>query len=715
MDLPIEPKISQFVAKQFPSFYEQEGPVFIAFVRAFYEWLESEGQAIYHARRMKQYTDIDETLEAFLVHFQKKYLYGIPFNVIINKRFLLKHVLDAYRSKGSVLCYKLLFRLIYNQDADIYLPGVDLLRASDGTWKEPLYLEIADPNGIAPSLVGATIYGVSTGTTAVVESFMKEPINEALITTIFISNMAPRGGSFQAGEKICLLESRNDDDIAEILSEAPTIIGSITDLEIINGGQDFSPGDVLAVADQDLETGEVIASGIGAKVRVTGTSRGQGQLGFTIAKPGAGLSSNAMTFLYNANTDTTGQGASFEVGDISYGVEVTYNTDLVSDYLDVMLNATSFGFPGNTSANSTTPLGDFLTWETGIFGSLATLDEIRTGNSYSAPPTTFVRDVFLSKSKAGNVTYTTASANVSGNGTSFDTLFANNDCICLQANGSTTSREYSMIKQVVNATHMVLHGKPTLNSTANALFYQAVSIFPSNFAPYDEEMYSADGSINGLNANVVAYPSVGNSIVSTVKPLDSGRGYVPGELLKLYKSDVIDITGINNGGTGYANNDPIYFYGGDPAKMASGYVATNANGTIVSTVLEDSGCGYRDIPTVQVKSRAGTGADLAIEIEPLSSATEVIGRAIKGGVGRQRGRFTTTNGFLNSDKYLQDSYYYQDFSYEIQVATQLSKYRDILYDTFHIAGTEMFGKYLLKGTVESQMTVLHADTAPTVT
>ena len=93
-----EKYISQFVQNQFPRFYQEEGENFMLFVKAYYEYLETEstnhevpdGGPIAEARELLGYRDIDTTLEKFLEFFQKKYLYGIPFNVISNKRFLLK-------------------------------------------------------------------------------------------------------------------------------------------------------------------------------------------------------------------------------------------------------------------------------------------------------------------------------------------------------------------------------------------------------------------------------------------------------------------------------------------------------------------------------------------------------------------------------------------------------------------------------------------------
>lgn len=712
MDLPIEKKISGLVAQQFPSFYQEEGPVFIEFVKAYYAWMEEENNTLYMGRRAAEFQDIDTTLESFLEHFQKKYLYGVPFNVIINKRYLLKHVLDVYRSKGSILCYKLLFRLIYNQDVEVYLPGIDMLRVSDGTWKQPKYLEVSDPDGTAKDLVGTTILGSASMTTAVVESYISEPVNSNIITTLFISNLNPRGGEFTQGEKIIAYDDRNSEDLADIIATSPSVLGSLNSIDILNGGQDFSVGDVLAIAHKD-GSGNVISFGINGKVKVATTARGEGQLSFTITRPGFGITENANTYLFNHATDTTGSGASFEVGLLSFTEEVEYNTDLICDYANLLLNAVSFGFPGAPSANATTNVGLMLTFVTDTFGSLATLGNVRTGSEYTQVPYTFVRDVIPSKNLIGNVAFTTANTLVTGTSTTFTQYFVANDCILLMPNSTVT--EYHIVKEVTNNTILHTYGVPAQNSAAGAKHKLAPAILPANFAPYQNVMYSADGSINGLNANVYAVPGQGDSIVGTVKAVDSGKGYIDDELVYLYLSDSLDNPTIIAGGTGYTNNSPLLFIGGEPAKEATGYVTTNANGTVTAAVTDYAGCGYRSVPEVRVKTTLGTGARLETEVVAMSQASEVIGRVVKTGVGVQRGFHTTTRGFLSSDKYIQDSYFYQDFSYQLKVATTLDKYRSILYDTFHIAGTEMFGKYDVKTTVSSPISVLYSNASPTIT
>jgi len=70
MKFSIEKKISNFIENQFPRFYQEEGENFILFTKAYYEWMETTGNPIAEARKLLDYRDIDNTLDAFLQHFQ---------------------------------------------------------------------------------------------------------------------------------------------------------------------------------------------------------------------------------------------------------------------------------------------------------------------------------------------------------------------------------------------------------------------------------------------------------------------------------------------------------------------------------------------------------------------------------------------------------------------------------------------------------------------
>ena len=108
--MSIEKFISPFIAQQFPAFYKEEGPNFIAFLRAYYEWMESSQQTLAHARSLLEYSDIDTTEAEFIKYFKNTYLQSLPESIIANKTLLVKHILDLYRAKGTPRAYELLFR-----------------------------------------------------------------------------------------------------------------------------------------------------------------------------------------------------------------------------------------------------------------------------------------------------------------------------------------------------------------------------------------------------------------------------------------------------------------------------------------------------------------------------------------------------------------------------------------------------------------------------
>lgn len=798
----IEQKISNLVAQQFPAFYQEEGQTFIAFVKAYYEWMEEQGNTINLSRNILNYRDLDTTLEDFLLYFQKKYLYGIPFNTIINKRTLLKHVLDVYRTKGSIQCFNLLFKLIYNQKVELYLPSRDLLKPSDGTWYERKYIEITN-SPLSPSFVGKRIKGIASGTTAIVESFVKEPINDNIVYVFYLSNISPKDGQFLVSEKVISEEILNaSTDLTTDLLNSPNITGSLNTIDIIAGGKDFNVGDVLKIAHRDPNN-NIISYGKEGQLKVTAVRNGRGQLVYTLINGGWGYMLDSETFVYNFEGDTTGFGASFGIDSLAYTKQIVYNEDIISGFLDETINTVNtYGFPAlyaNVDSPiplvfDVTPLGSILSFNEGIVGAIASLGNLNSGNNYTAIPYTFVKNVLQSSPMEGHVTYNTNSTLVFGSNTNFERFLESNGVIYIQSDeGNTETIEAHVIRSfdkqanvvantygvdaasdvifVENAnsqfnsndyvyysvpasataiagltantyyyisfanssslalsstqggsniditesrtsfpgeTHsltnqiarqITLYGKPSLNSTANAVYRVAPDLLQANFAPNSSVFDLISQFSLNATANVFATPyDTSNTIIKTVEAVVSGKGYYEGEYVKLYLYGGVSQPSILNGGTGYTNNDVVLFSGGDPNVPAKGYVTTYSNGTINSVAMTFYGSGYSSTPLAYVKSKTGSNAIIVTSLTDLNYENEVTGRVRKTGLGVEKGRWTTTRGFLNSDKYIQDSYYYQDFSYELQTAVKLNKYKQILYDTFHIAGTEMFGKYLFENT-----------------
>ena len=87
-------EISDLVSNQFPAFYKEQGPNFITFVKAYYEWMEQEENIVGSSRNLYSTFDIDTTPDAFLEHFKHKYMNGLPPEILGNQRFLQKHILQ---------------------------------------------------------------------------------------------------------------------------------------------------------------------------------------------------------------------------------------------------------------------------------------------------------------------------------------------------------------------------------------------------------------------------------------------------------------------------------------------------------------------------------------------------------------------------------------------------------------------------------------------
>lgn len=278
VDPQIQPWVSNFIADQFPDLYHQYGPVLIAFMRAYFQWMEEQGP-LFYARRYALNRDIDTTVDDFLIHFKKTYLQNIQLQTASDIRNLVKHSLDLYRAKGTPRAIDLLFRLVFGIGAHVYYPSTDMFRLSDGKWRIPTYLEVTlrEDHG---RFVGQQVVGLTSGATAFVERVVrvKDPFGK-LIDVLYISALM---GNFVTGEII------NTTSVPFDIASCPYVIGSLTSLQIVSGGANFTVGQLV-----DL-TGSAGYGGIG---RVASVSTVSGAANFELEYGGYGYTSNAQVLI----------------------------------------------------------------------------------------------------------------------------------------------------------------------------------------------------------------------------------------------------------------------------------------------------------------------------------------------------------------------------------------------------------------------------------
>lgn len=272
--MQIEKIISPFIESQFPQFYQEEGPVFIEFVKAYYEWMEATGNVTNLSRSLLSDRDLDTTLPNYITYFKNKYVNSLPENVLADKKLLIKHILELYRSKGTESSYKLLFKMLFNEDIETYLPSSQIFKPSNGEWVTPTYIEVSDNPHLA-RMIGNKIYSTSTLSTAVVENYYVKTVNDKVINVLVLSNLF---GNIKYGEKI-LCEALPEITVAT----APISFGSLTSVSIVNGGLDYNIGDILTVK----------YGGAGGLAKVKAVTGKNGEVSFSLIKGGTGFSLDA--------------------------------------------------------------------------------------------------------------------------------------------------------------------------------------------------------------------------------------------------------------------------------------------------------------------------------------------------------------------------------------------------------------------------------------
>jgi len=615
--LPTVENISNLVENQFPSFYKEEGPKFIAFVKAYYEWLEESGKTNDLGRNLFSLRDIDTTSTQFLDEFRKKYQYVVPKNAQGSTRFLQKHILDLYRSKGSVDGLKLFFRLLYNEDIDVYIPSYDILKPSDGKWIERKYIEgsYSDYNQFFENKL---IIGSQSGATAYVESYVKNFVNGRVIHLFFLSNIS---GTFVVGERIGY-EGLD-------YNLAPKIQGSLASITVTGTTPNNEVGDFLLPS---VANGSGVGlKGLASVVRLAGSANAT--IDFKIVSGGSGYTTSP-TISITTGSNSTGSGATFTGVLLKNVSSFSYSLSYINNLINRIANQS---FNALTSVANTTEYISFA------------------NNTYA---------------NGDYVQYTTATGNTALSGLS--------------------NASYYFVRGS-NSTALQL-------ATGNTLTYNTAAINVTAGVSQNGH-YLSLVPITNLAINAVTYGStLNNSSLSTV--LDTA---LTSQTISV--GTISQLTGVNLG-TGYDGYINIQV---TEPKLA-GYGIPDANGGITGNNAVITGNVVLGVGLVQnvVVKNSGYGYHTANEPIELYNTTQsntsqiTQGTINLGAVGSSEGFWQGTRSFLDSNKYIQDSYYYQEYSYEIKFIKSINKYIDILKELVHPTGNKVFGKTLISAASDNE-------------
>ena len=317
-------KISSQIETQFPGFVREEGPQFVSFLKAYFEYMEQDGNAVKQTRSIQNNVDIDRTVDSFVEYFRKEFMINIPSSVLADKRLLTKHIREFYRSRGSQESYRFLFRTLYGKELDFYYPGDDILRASDGRWFREIRLRVGAPFSINPSMFeGRRIRGLTSGATAFVQDII---CKDSSGLTVYDLNIEQVIGTFSDGERIVDIDNTNN--FATVNAQS----GALVSVSVINGGAYNAIGDIVRI------------EGSGSTQAATGivdAVKNEGAVYAKIAKGGNGYTKDGAKLII-----TGGNGSGFEASIDSFSSEpisgLNINTDLIGPMKNVPIGTGRF-------------------------------------------------------------------------------------------------------------------------------------------------------------------------------------------------------------------------------------------------------------------------------------------------------------------------------------------------------------------------------------
>ncbi len=237
----VKPKVSSIVRSQLPEHIREDYQTFLAFLEAYYEYVESTEVDL------KTLRDLDTTLDSFIRYFKSELAPNLPYSSV-DTRFLLKNIKSQYLAKGSEASVKLLFKILYDKDVTVAYPSTQILRASDGKWNQDVsvFAKITqgNPNDIVGKLVDVVtpnkIIRVLVDRRQYVEIEVERAIKVSEDTYEFLIDRR-FFGDINVGDRL-----RYRDDTNGIYFSAE-IQSTTVKLEVLQPGSGFRVGDIYNV------------------------------------------------------------------------------------------------------------------------------------------------------------------------------------------------------------------------------------------------------------------------------------------------------------------------------------------------------------------------------------------------------------------------------------------------------------------------------------
>jgi len=706
-------------------------------------------------QQLLNYSDPDHTITDFLTQMKEEFLSTIPTNTVdsLSTRKLIKNIKSLYRAKGTDKAHKAFFRMLFNETSEVYKPTIDILRVSDGKFSRQNFIRCTQTATQVVNdpifLIGQTITQANNPAsdtintaTAIVENVTKFQEGSTVVTEIEI-NSETTTGTFITGEILTGISYVDPETEIKV-----TVSQGLSTTTITNDGSTLTVGDEAALTGgagtgarvQVLDISgagvdEVLVDAAGSKYEIGDTvtfSSGTAEAKVAVVGGGFAPETGSIDIHVELESGTiTGEGSGdllledyadgtigkfldsasqmverevkielenevghllnetdggSEASQIDYIVNQEHETDIpynLEDDEHIVLedNVANEGYLGDKIVQESTTVEQFeftleKTTLTNEGGNIALENEVgNLVNEVQNTDTGDITDIRMIASGGGYTTLPTATITVGNRFIGLETF--------------TTRRRMSVIE---------LEDSPDLIGDPNHLEFQRDD---GNILDEEDTLVTIEG--DGLGAGRIELESGGNLLDETFD--GASVTLIP------FGDNIGRATSLNivEHGIDFTSAPTFLFPHYAILKTVSGTITEDE--TFTSNISGATGT-VIDFTSPLLKYTATTSS-LAIgdTVTFSGGETAVVSKSDPlTGEGTISTNISTSGKYINQDghiseltKKVQDSLYYQDYSYVIKVSESISKWRDALKKAVHPTGFYVTGEVNIASNINAQI------------
>ena len=618
-------------------------------------------------QQLLNYSDPDHTIEDFLSQMKEEFLKTIPKDThsSLNTRKLIKNIKSLYRAKGTDKAHKAFFRMLFNEPSEVYKPNEDMLRVSDGKFSTNTFLRCTQTAAQSINnpifLIGQQIKQSNNPAdddineaTAIVENVTK--FREGTVEIIEIEiNDETTVGTFVNDE---VIEGANFNDLNEIIKL--TISQAVSSTTITNAGATLTVGDEATVSG---------GGGAGARIQVQDiTGAGVDEVIVNVAGTGY-QEGDVLTFnsgTAEAKVAVVNGGFAPETGSVAVHCELETGTITGSGSGDILLEDAIDSGAGGKLLDSASQED-----ETEIRFEL----ENEVGHLLSEEDDSQVSDTFfiLNQDSQPNIPYFMEDDDhiVLEEFTQNDGLHIGDKIV--QEN-STGNGDITDIRMISSGGGYTTLPTATISGDRFISLEDSTSSISAPFSRIELETGGrllSDIAFDGASTTVIPYgDDIGKA--TSLNIIEHGIDFTSAPTLAFPKYAILKTVS-----AAITEDETFTSNVSGATGTVVDFTAPLLKYTATTSVLEEDDT---------VTFSGGTTA-IVVKSNNLTATTAINTRI------QTAGKYIAQDGHLSElTKKVQDSLYYQDFSYVIKVSESITKWRDAIKKATHPTGFYVTGE-----------------------